>query len=71
MDRIELERRIGETIGHFTIPDSYRVKQIADLIYLLFREFADEITDEAWIASVREAGGTKAWINKKVELLKR
>lgn len=68
-NKVELERLAFEHMEHWTIPDSYRVKQITMLIRALLTDAYNEIATVGWLEKVRQAGGLQAWADAKIKEL--
>jgi len=67
MHKPELEKLVAEELGHWTIPDSYRVKRVSMLIQHILTDAYNEIATVGWMEQVRLAGGLQKWADSKIK----
>jgi hypothetical protein len=67
MQKQELEALVVENLRYWTIPDSYRVKQVSMLIQAILTDAYNEIATVGWLERVREAGGLQKWADAKIK----
>jgi len=67
MQKPELDALVFENLKHWTIPDSYRVKQVSSLIQRILTDAYNEIATVGWLEQVRVAGGLQRWADTKIK----